>query len=174
MILNVKYVPNIITSFRIIGTVALLFTKPMTRWFFIIYLITGFTDVIDGFIARKFGLTSDFGAKLDSVADLLFYSVMIIMMLPVLWAKLPSYIWFGAFMALFFRFGAYITSAIKFKKFASTHSCLNKLTGACVFAIPFVLLLSFSTPIFIIICSMGIISSLTEFVKYLNIKKERL
>ena len=53
--------------------------------FFAIYALTGLTDVLDGWIARKMGSASQFGAKLDSVADLIFYAVMLIMIFPILW-----------------------------------------------------------------------------------------
>ena len=35
----------------------------------LIYIISCLTDFLDGFIARKFNLTSPFGAFLDPVAD---------------------------------------------------------------------------------------------------------
>ncbi len=46
--------------------------------FAIIFAITAFTDVLDGFIARKFNLETEFGAKLDSIADRIFYFSIII------------------------------------------------------------------------------------------------
>ena len=42
-----------------------------------IYTFAGLTDVLDGWLARKTGRASEFGARLDSVADLLFYSVLL-------------------------------------------------------------------------------------------------
>ena len=67
---KLKNLPNSITVMRMVGTVSLLFTKPMSLCFYIVYTITGLTDVLDGFFARKFKVTSDFGAKLDSIAAL--------------------------------------------------------------------------------------------------------
>ena len=90
---KLKHLPNCITALRIVGTAALIFTKPMSIWFYIVYCLTGITDVLDGFIARKFKLTSEFGAKLDSIADLLFYTVMGIMIMPVLLETLPLSLW---------------------------------------------------------------------------------
>lgn len=38
-------------------------------WTTIIFIISGITDIIDGFIARKFDMISDFGKAFDPVAD---------------------------------------------------------------------------------------------------------
>ncbi len=165
----VKNIPNIITSLRIVGTFALLFTKPMTLWFYIIYISTGVTDLLDGFIARKLKITSEFGARLDSIADLLFYSVMIILLLPILWEALPMQLWIGVAIVLGFRLSAYITAAIKLGKFASSHSVFNKITGFLVFSLPFVLLIPYTVPICWVICLISGFASLKEFIEYLHI-----
>lgn len=165
---KLKYLPNCITTLRLVGTVSLLFTRPLTLWFFVVYIITGITDVLDGFIARKLKITSDFGAKLDSVADLLFYAVMLVMLMPILWVKLPTSIWYGVALILVIRLASYITAAVKFHRFSSTHSYINKITGACVFSIPFILLLPFAAPICWGICFVGGLGSLNELILHLK------
>ena len=77
-------VPNAITFSRLVGAILLIFLKPLDLGFFIIYTIAGISDAIDGYVARKMGGETDFGSKLDSVADLAFYTVMMIKILPVL------------------------------------------------------------------------------------------
>ena len=165
---KLKNLPNSITVMRMVGTVSLLFTKPMSLLFYIVYCITGLTDVLDGFFARKLKVSSDFGAKLDSIADLLFYSVMIILLIPVLWEKLHKSIWVAVVLILGLRLTAYLLSAIKYKKFASSHSILNKITGLCVFAIPFVLLTPFPSIICWIIAVIGFFSSFDEMMMYIK------
>jgi Phosphatidylserine synthase len=61
---------NFITAIRIICGVVVLFFPAFSNWFYIIYLLGGFTDAIDGTVARKLGQTSVFGARLDTVADI--------------------------------------------------------------------------------------------------------
>ena len=163
----IKHLPNSITALRIVGTIALLFTKPLSLWFYIIYAITGVTDVLDGFLARKLKITSELGAKLDSIADLLFYTVMGIMIMPVLIKTLPITLWYGVIIVIALRLAAYITAAIKFHRFASTHTLLNKLTGAAVFSIPFILLLPIAVPICWVICFISGLSSLYELILHL-------
>lgn len=162
-----KDLPNSITVMRMVGTVSLLFTKPMSLLFYIVYTIAGLTDVLDGFIARKFKVTSEFGAKLDSIADLMFYSVMLILLIPVLWVRLNKSIWIAVLIALVFRLTAYILSAVKLKEFASSHTVLNKITGLCVFAVPFILFTPFASAICWIVAFIGIISSLAEMLRYI-------
>ena len=165
---KLKNLPNSITVMRMVGTVSLLFTKPMSLCFYIVYTITGLTDVLDGFFARNLKVSSDFGAKLDSIADLLFYSVMLILLIPVLWVRLNKSIWFAVLIALVLRLTAYILSAVKYKEFASSHSILNKITGLCVFAIPFVLLTPFPSIICWIIAVIGFFSSFDEMMMYIK------
>ena len=70
--------PNICTMLRIVGTVGLLLIRPLTLPFYLLYTFCGITDVLDGTIARATNSTSEFGARLDSIADLIFYAVMIV------------------------------------------------------------------------------------------------
>ena len=69
---GIASVANIITCIRIVCSVAILFCPALSIPFYVLYLIAGFTDMIDGTVARKMGTVSDFGAKLDSVADFIF------------------------------------------------------------------------------------------------------
>ena len=60
---------NLITGTRILCSIALLFCQTFSPPFFALYIIAGLTDMIDGTVARKAGTVSEFGAKLDTVAD---------------------------------------------------------------------------------------------------------
>jgi CDP-diacylglycerol--glycerol-3-phosphate 3-phosphatidyltransferase len=65
------YVINGITFFRVIAApflLALLFTGRYEIFKWLIGL-SFFTDLIDGYLARKFKVTSIFGARLDSLGD---------------------------------------------------------------------------------------------------------
>ena len=66
-----KYIPNVLSFSRIILSIVLFYLNPVRLPFILIYIICGITDMLDGFIARKINATSEFGAKLDSVADML-------------------------------------------------------------------------------------------------------
>ena len=55
-----------------------------------IFIIANFTDVLDGFIARKYGQISNFGKFMDPLADkLLLASAMLIF---VQWGRMPAWV----------------------------------------------------------------------------------
>ena len=60
---------NIITCFRILCSIMLVFFPISSVQFLITYMLCGLTDVMDGIVARKTNTVSDFGAKLDTGAD---------------------------------------------------------------------------------------------------------
>lgn len=71
-----KNVPNILTMARIFCTplIVILFLLPIPYGIGIysalaIYVVGCFTDLIDGKIARKYGLVTDFGKFMDQIAD---------------------------------------------------------------------------------------------------------
>ncbi len=77
-------IPNALTILRIVAIplVIVVFYAPLPRSGEIaatIFAIAGFTDWFDGYLARKLGQTSPFGAFLDPVADkLMVAAVMVI------------------------------------------------------------------------------------------------
>ena len=71
---------NVITLIRMGLAISLLFIKKYSISFLIIYTICGFTDILDGYIARKTKTESNFGAKLDTISYLLFFIIMFIIM----------------------------------------------------------------------------------------------
>ena len=128
-----------VTTMRMAASLFLLFIPLKSIWFLVIYTFAGLTDVLDGWLARKTGRASEFGARLDSVADLLFYSVLLTRLFPVLYQMLPGVIWYAVSGIVLVRLASYVTAAVKYHRFASLHTWLNKLTGAAVFLLPYVL-----------------------------------
>ena len=75
---------NTITGIRIVLSIALLFCPILSPTFYVLYIAAGFSDMIDGAVARKTGTVSKFGTKLDTVADIVFIAVCLIKFLPVM------------------------------------------------------------------------------------------
>lgn len=161
---------DIITVIRMAGTIMLLALRPFSAGFFLLYSLTGLTDMLDGRIARKTNTADDFGARLDSIADLLFYTVMLIRVLPVLLTELPNGIWCAVAVIFCIRISAYITAAIKYRLFASLHTYLNKLTGVAVFLIPFSLITDYAVVFCLLVCVVAAASSLEELVIHIRSK----
>lgn len=63
--------PNILSFFRLalIPLIVWLYEAGYYGWAFAMLLLSGATDVIDGYIARTFRLVSDFGKAIDPIAD---------------------------------------------------------------------------------------------------------
>lgn len=64
-------IPNLITLARILS-IPIMVWAIMTGWMlaaFLLFLAAGLSDAIDGFLAKRFGMTSELGAYLDPLAD---------------------------------------------------------------------------------------------------------
>lgn len=169
---KLKYLPNVITSLRIAGTAGLLFTVPFSKEFYILYSFCGLTDVLDGAVARATKSSSLLGAKLDSIADLIFYTVMMVLIMPYLWVTLPVRIWYAVGAILIIRLMAYVIAAVKYKCFASIHTYGNKATGLAVFALPyFIMAESVAVGYSIGVCIIAAMSSLEELFMHIEAKE---
>ena len=159
--------PNIITCVRILGTIALAFIEPFCTAFYVIWTICGVSDVLDGTVARMLKKESKFGARLDSIADIMFYLLMLYRVLPMLIAVLPRWIWIIVCAIALTRIGAYVTALIKFKRFASLHSYLNKLSGFMLFLVPYFIFISWFWIYCVVLCGIGLASSIEELLIHL-------
>ncbi len=78
-------IPNLLTTFRLILIIPILIlanldTKLSSLLSAILFVIAAITDILDGYIARKYNLESTFGKLIDPLADkLLIISVLIIL-----------------------------------------------------------------------------------------------
>ena len=66
-----KHIPNALTVLRFLLIPAIVITCFEEEYILAIVILTisGLTDILDGTIARKFGLISDFGKLMDPLAD---------------------------------------------------------------------------------------------------------
>lgn len=162
-----------VTSVRIIASLLLLFLPLSSARFIALYTFTGLTDALDGWLARKTGTASDFGARLDSIADLLFYGIVLVRLFPVLWQLLPVEIWYVVAAVLLVRLAAYITATVKYHRFASLHTWLNKLTGAALFLLPYVLAVSTGVAYSWTVCIIALAASAEELTIHFCQKEYR-
>jgi cardiolipin synthase len=63
--------PNFITIARLLGVPLIVWLMIADRFFeaTVLFILAGISDAADGFIAKRFGATSELGAYLDPVAD---------------------------------------------------------------------------------------------------------
>ena len=155
---------NAVTSLRLVGAIAMIFIEPLSAAFYVVYTICGLSDGIDGTIARKMGTSSEFGARLDSVSDIAFYLVMFIKLMPVLWEVMPMWIWYLVGVVLVVRLCAYGMAYLKYHMMAAIHTYMNKVTGALVFLIPYMLLLPCDVILCAITACIALVGSFEEFM----------
>lgn len=132
-----KVIPNIITSIRIIGAIVLIFLEALSIPFVVIYTICGASDALDGFVARKFNASSKFGSLLDSVSDIVFYTILAVKIFPIMYRLLNVACWVIIIIPIVLHVLAYIVCAIRFKKFSAIHTYANKLMSFMIFFFPF-------------------------------------
>jgi len=159
-----QQIPNVITSFRIFGTLLMLGCDALSPAFLIIYSLCGLSDVLDGIAARKLKAMSEFGAKLDSVADLLFYTVMAIKIWPLLVKYMPVGAWYLLWSVVALRLIMYIGYGIKYRKLSSLHTYLNKVTGLFTFLIPYVIQSAMFSWYSFLGCSVAAIGTVEELL----------
>ena len=125
---------NIITISRILCSLILLFFPAFSPTFYFLYLLAGFTDMIDGTVARKTNSINEFGSKLDSTADLVFIIVCFAKLLPIL--NIPTWLWIWISIIVIIKIINVLSGYIINKDFVVKHTILNKITGALLFIFP--------------------------------------
>ena len=149
---------NIITSCRIILSVIMLFFPAFSTVFYSLYLTAGFTDMIDGTVARKLGTNSEFGAKLDTFADMVFVAVVAYKLYPLI--KITKAIWIGLIAVI--KVINLIYGFMVQKQFVSVHTIANKITGFMQFIFPLTFPIVNIRYTSIVVCAMATFAALQE------------
>ena len=130
-------IANTITCCRILFSILMLFFPAFSGSFYACYIIAGITDMIDGTVARKLGTSSQFGEKLDTVADFVFAAAALFKLLLVMKISMTIWIWTGLIAVI--KLINIISGFVVQKRFVTVHSLANKITGAVLFALPLTL-----------------------------------
>jgi len=154
---------------RIVCSVFIVLTKPFSLLFWILYIVCGISDILDGFVARSMKQESEFGAKLDSIADIIFISSVTIVLIPII--KIPYWVWICIVVVIFIRILSYLVGLKKFYTFTSLHTYGNKLTGLLLFITPiFYVIFNFNITTIILSIS-AILSSVEELIIIISTKE---
>jgi len=156
-----KNIANYITISRIIMSIILAITETFSILFYIIYFYCGISDMLDGYIARKSKNTSKMGARLDSIADIVFVIVAMIKILPAIELSNAIIIW--AFIIALIKICNLICSYVYYKKVVMLHTIANKITGLLLFVASFFIVNSDSIILEIIICMIATFSAVQEY-----------
>ena len=157
-----KHLANILTFCRILGSILLLFFPVFSMPFYIIYLFCGFTDMIDGKIARKTNSTSKLGSQLDTVADLIFVVVSLFKLLPAI--DIPQWLWIWGGVIAVIKISNLIWGYVAERQFISLHTIMNKATGLLLFLLPLTIsFVELESPA-IVVCAIATFSAIQEGV----------
>ncbi len=126
-----KLIPNLLSALRIVLCLPLLLIDAMTIPFWVLYLIAGLTDMIDGFLARRWGVESQFGARLDSFSDFVFVITAGYKLFP--WLTLPTSLWMMIVLIAMVKIINAVSSYVVKHKIEFLHTKANKLTGFLLF-----------------------------------------
>jgi phosphatidylglycerophosphate synthase len=168
------YIINAITTYRLLASFILLYflITGQLQLFRVFLLISFFTDAIDGFLARRFQVTSAIGSIIDSIADDL---TMLMGIIGVFVFK-PGFIeqQQQVVMVLLSLYLLQTTLALlKYHRISSFHTYLAKV--ATVFQCVFLLLLFFlpESPLylFVLAATLTILDLLEEIILVMVIPK---
>lgn len=161
-----RYAANIISISRVVLLLGLFFTFHNPVLFFILYFICGFSDVMDGYVARRTKTQSLFGARLDSIADFILFGVICISV--ILWMRegIAAYLPWIIAVALI-RCTNVAIAAFKYHSFAMLHTWGNKAAGFLLFLAPLFIL--YEVPVVLwITCIVAVLSALEESLIHIS------
>lgn len=130
-------IPNILSMLRILMI-------PPFVWLYmkeanypaatVVLLLSGLTDILDGYIARRFNMSSDFGKAIDPIADKLTQLTMLLCLLSRF-----SFMWIPIFLLVVKEFFLGITSLLAIKKTGEVHGAKwhGKVTTCLIYAMIF-------------------------------------
>ena len=116
--------------------------------------------MIDGTIARKTGAVSNFGAKLDTVADFVFMAVCVVKLLPMI--NLFTWLWAWIAAIAIIKVINIVLGFIRRKKLVALHTVLNKTTGLLLFLLPLTLQFIEPTYSIAVVCAIATIAAIEE------------
>lgn len=125
------YVPNLLTLARMWLCIPLGVTEALSPLFFLLYTLIGMSDILDGWLARRWHCTTFFGAQLDGAADLIAFGVIGWKIWPFL--HFPIWLWGLLVCIVCVRIGNMVCAYLSKNTNIFQHTLLNRLTGLLLF-----------------------------------------
>ena len=130
-----KYLPNILSSLRMLGALALLQSNVSSSQFWVLYTVCCISDIADGWLARKLKCVTRTGALLDSLADFCFLACCAWKFLSIL--DLPQWLWLWAGVIVAIKVVNQVSAVVVCGHCCFPHTLANKATGFLLFiAVP--------------------------------------
>jgi cardiolipin synthase (CMP-forming) len=165
--------PNILSFYRILAFPFILYLAISEReqWFTAFLILNLITDILDGWIARRFNMQTEFGARLDSIADIGTYICAITGVFVFKAGDFaPHLTSFFVFISLFML--ANILSLLKFRRLPSLHLYSWKIGGYMQGIFFFILFtLGFYAALYYLVIIWGILAFLEHIIIQLMIPR---
>lgn len=155
-------IANHISIARIFFSITILFIRPLSILFLLVYILCGITDILDGYIARKTHTESSLGSKIDSIADLIMIIVLMLVLFPFFHPNHKIIVWVVIIGVI--KLISIIIVFIKYRTFQIIHTYGNKIVGFLLFMYPISLYFNQSN---IFLYTTCIIASLAAFEEIL-------
>lgn len=164
-----RYLPNILSCLRIVLAFGLLSAANHRYCVFVVFLLCGLTDLIDGYLARKWRCETELGARLDSLGDFIFFIALGVYLYLRRYAVIKENL---ILITLVFaiRIASLVVCGIKNKKVYSLHTISNKITGILLFlGIGLVILMEVRQMVGIVLIA-ALLSALEELIIMIRIQ----
>lgn len=140
----------------------MLLTKPLSALFYIFYALCCASDILDGYVARKTKTASRNGEILDSIADFVLVTIVLIIFIPLLAWEWWMIYWIGIIaLARFLSLGI---GFVKYRAVSFLHTYANKVTGIALVCFPILFRVLGITATTLILCGIASISALEELI----------
>ena len=167
---DLKTIPNILSISRLILIPAMIIpayyidNEPDARLVFLImFIIIGVTDKLDGTLARYLNQTTELGAKLDTIADMVFYPLIALWLYRFESGVVGEW-WNLIYFLLALYFFKMVTGKIKFGYVPAFHTIGAKTFSASLYF--FMIIAMFDSDlaksIFPLLCVIGFINQIEE------------
>lgn len=168
-------IPNALSFYRLLAFPVILYLAlaGYAQAFAVLIVINLVTDVLDGMVARLLKQQTEFGARIDSIADMGTYLLVFLGVFLFKWTDFaPHILSFSTFIALLIL--SFALSLIKFGRFPSLHLYSWKI-GGYIQGTFFVVLFTFGfyTPFYYIMITWGILAFLEHIIIQLIIPEMR-
>ncbi|MBM7541038.1 CDP-alcohol phosphatidyltransferase family protein [Amphibacillus cookii] len=157
-----RHVPNILSLLRIVMATLLLIAFQYPVIFSFMFIIIGLTDIFDGYLARRLNCESNYGARLDSIGDFIFF--MVVCFFAIYTDLISTWLYYFIVMLVIIRLINLVVTRIKYKQFIFVHTFLNKLSGAFFYLAFLALYILDSEWIAWLACLIAFLSAIEELM----------
>ncbi len=132
-----KQIPNIMTSARLCAALILLWECEYARQlasqhFVLLVVLAGISDMLDGYVARRFNWCTEFGARLDSLSDFVLYGAVA----RFFWVfSRPSLMQCGVLLAIgsTIQVGHWLLALARMRQFPAYHTTFSRVSAYLMF-----------------------------------------